>query len=92
MTLGFLQRVGLVAVCFGFLYVGWWPVAIIYALILGLFVVPYELILVGGLIDGYYGLVSATPWYTLVAVGFCFMVIFIKPLLRSQQLRITLDS
>jgi len=46
---------------------------------------PYELIMFGALVDGYFGVVSTIPWYCLLGILFCGLSIVIRPALFSRS-------
>lgn len=78
-------RLGFFCVITGLLFVGWWPIAFFYALWLWYqTLIPYELLLVGFLIDGYFGTALGHYWYTFIALLFCLTAIYFKPLLYTQ--------
>jgi len=67
-----------------FLYIGWWYAAVLYCLWLLYYVTPYELIVLGFLIDAYYGAYTTFAWYTVIGFSFCCVAIYLKPLIRLQ--------
>ncbi len=59
-----------------------WPGLLLLAIGYALYVsAAYELIVLGGLIDAYYGVAVVVPYYTLVAVAIVLCIELIKPLL-----------
>jgi hypothetical protein len=71
----------------GALFFPWWAVA--------LMMVPYatryygyELIGVAVLLDGYYGAFPDSPLLTAAAVVVVFVMVFVRPLLRSPELTV----
>jgi len=68
----------------GFLYIGWWPVAVVIGVTLAYVFVPYELALTGLLLDIWFASVASLPMYFLIGLGFCFLSLYVMPYLQVR--------
>lgn len=73
----------------GFLYIGWWPVAGVYAVWLWYLTVPYEFLLIGFMMDGYFGVPFGLFWYTSIGLFLNVTALYIKPLLYTNSFKMT---
>lgn len=84
MRLLWYERIGLVLLYLGFIFIGWWPIALLVAIFLLAITTPYELIVFGALVDSYFGVALAIPWYCLFGLLFCCLSIIVRPVIANR--------
>lgn len=77
-----LVRVFTCLLYIGFIYIGWWYVAVLLGIMLAAIVVPYELVGAGLMVDFLFYAVASGPWYFLAGLGLCFISLALIPAIR----------